>query len=373
MKYFQRYQELNSQFQFGFDTHLNESNIDIRYFSFQSLYQTGQIDNTILNSTDDNIKENLSFIYPVFMPGGTQKADKAILLLHGLNERYWNKYLTWAEYICSKTGKPVILFPIAFHMNRSPVSWSNPRILQPIMKLRNLQNGEDRSLSFANVALSERICEKPYRFYSSGRQSIQDLSSLFKQIKLGNHTLFKENTQIDIFAYSIGAFLAEITMMTNPFHLFSDSKLFLFCGGGIFSSMVGKSRSIMDKKAYEVLYDYYLNHFTHLVESTEKSDKILQSFNCMISTDRNQSEREHFFSRLGNRLKGITLENDKVMLSNGIPEALGANYADRHITRLNFAFPYTHENPFPVNGLIDSNEVDSAFQRIFSEICAFLG
>ena len=369
MKYSQRYQELNNQFLFGTYTHLIESNIDIRYFSFQSENEADLYENTTCISSDKAIVENLSFVYPVFMPGGLRQYDNAILLMHGLNERNWNKYLTWAEYLCSATGKPVILFPIAFHMNRSPERWSNPRALQRIMDIRRQANGADRSLSFANVALSERISENPYRFYSSGRQSIRDLSTLFTQIKGGKHVLFKENTQIDVFAYSIGAFLAEITMLANPLDLFSRSKLFLFCGGGIFSSMVGQSRSIMDKKAFQILYDYYLNRFNKTEEIPK--DKMFESFNTMISTDRNKLEREHFFSQFGNNLKGISLKNDKVMTSRGIPEALGAKCASHRITRLDFPFTYTHENPFPVSRLVDATEVDAGFHTVFSEIAEF--
>ena len=371
MKYSQRSNELNTQFLFGTDIHLIESNIDIRYFSFQSASEADLNENSTCISNDKTIVENLSFVYPVFMPRGLHQADNAILLLHGLNERNWNKYLTWAEYLCSKTGKPIILFPIAFHMNRSPESWSNPRALQSIMDMRRQTNGPDRSLSFANVALSERISENPYRFYSSGRQSICDLSTLFTQIKGGKHVLFKENTQIDIFAYSIGAFLAEITMLANPLGLFSRSKLFLFCGGGIFSSMVGQSRSIMDKKAFHILYDYYLNRFNNSVTKKIPTDKMFESFNTMISTERNKLDREHFFSQFGNNLKGISLKNDKVMTFQGIPQALGENCAIHHITQLDFSFPYTHENPFPVSGLVDSTEVDAGFLTVFSEIAEF--
>jgi hypothetical protein len=371
MNYSQRYHELNTQFRFGVDTHLIESNIDIRYFSFQSSIETEQSNNSISVSKDKTIVENLSFVYPVFMPTNIEKADKAILLLHGLNERIWNKYLTWAEYLCSMTGKPVILFPIAFHMNRSPISWSNPWTLQPVMDLRRQRNGEDRSLSFANVALSNRISEKPYRFYSSGRQSIQDLRFLFEQIKIGKHELFHRDTQIDIFAYSIGAFLAEITMLANPHNLFSESKLFLFCGGGIFSSMVGQSRSIMDKTAFQVLYDYYLNQFVSSIETDSAKDSLYKSFNSMISVERDQSERELFFTRLGAKLKGISLLNDKIMLYHGIPDALGAACAKSHITQLDFSFPYTHENPFPVGGLTDPDAVDEGFNKVFSQIAEF--
>jgi hypothetical protein len=93
----------------------------------------------------------------------------------------------------------------------------------------------------------------------------------------------------------------------------------------------------------------------------------------MISTERNKSEREHFFSQFGNNLKGISLKNDKVMSFHGIPEALGADCASHCITRLDFPFPYTHENPFPVNALADSTEVDAGFLSVFSEIAEFFG
>jgi len=373
MEYTQRHIELNARFRMGIDTHLDDSNIDIRFLSFHSSRQALDNEKLIVNPTDGKIDENFSFVYPVFMPGGKQRADKAILLLHGLNERNWSKYLTWAEQLCKKTGKAVILFPIAYHVNRSPLSWTNPRDLKYLLDFRRQRNGEDRSLSFANVTFSERISEKPIRFYSSGRQSLYDLSKLFEDIKIGLHPFFTENAHIDIFAYSIGAFLAEITMMTNPKDLFSDSKLFMFCGGGIFSSMQGESRLIMDKNAYENLFHYYLKKFTTDIKNLTTRDKAFDSFNSMISIERNQEERISFFEQLGNRLKGISLTRDKVMPYSGVDEALGTKCAESRISKLDFAFDYSHENPFPVGKLINPNEVDTSFKQIFSQAVGFLG
>ena len=371
MNYTERQLQLNTLFQMGIDFHIEESNIDIRFLSFNSELQNSDNCKSMISLIDNSILENQSFLYPVFLPVGKPKSDKAILLLHGLNERNWNKYLTWAEYLCKKTGKPVILFPIAFHVNRSPQSWINPREVSNTLNLRRQRNGDDRLLSFANVAFSERISENPFRFYNSGRQSLCDLTQLFQKIKSGLHPLFVENTQIDIFAYSIGAFLAEITMMTNPLNLFSESKLFLFCGGGIFSAMFGQSRCIMDKMAYESLYNYYLNDF-----ATDKNnnirDKAFESFNSMISIERNKAEREMFFNQLGQKVKGISLSNDKVMPFYGVAEALGNDFAKSHIDVLDFSFDYSHENPFPVGKLFDCNEVDAAFNHVFKEAIDFL-
>jgi hypothetical protein len=242
-----------------------------------------------------------------------------------------------------------------------------------LLELRRKKNGEDRSLSFANATFSNRISDRPYRFYSSGRQSVNDLNQLFLQIKQGQHFAFSENTQIDIFAYSIGAFLAEITLMTNLLGLFSNSKLFLFCGGGIFSSMRGENRSIMDKTAYEKLFNYYLNDFSTDKKENTIADKIYNSFNSMISPERNRIEREGFFSGLGHQIKGISLENDKVMPFHGVVEALGASCANNRIAVHDFSFNYTHENPFPIGKLTDSREVNASFTTIFKEVVAFLG
>ena len=61
------------------------------------------------------IKENKNFQYLVFAPRGI-KNNKAILLLHGLNERKWDKYYTWGHKLAKDTGKSVILIPFSFHL-----------------------------------------------------------------------------------------------------------------------------------------------------------------------------------------------------------------------------------------------------------------
>ncbi len=371
MNYTQRYQELNRLFQLGIDTHLDASNIDIRFFTFKSQSESKNNENIWVNPNDLIIGENIEFSYPIFIPSKKPPTGNAILMLHGLNERNWSKYLTWAEHLCIETGKPIILFPIAFHVNRSPQSWSDPRSLRGILDVRRKQNGEDRCLSFANVAFSERVCEEPYRFYRSGRQTVNDLAVLFEDIKQGLHPAFEKETNIDIFAYSIGAFLAQIALLSNPRNLFSSSKLFLFCGGGVFSSMLGQSRSIMDKSAYKSLFQYYLHEFSEKVKLGAMRDKVFESFCSMISSERYKNERELFFKKIENRLEGISLAKDKVMPFLGIEEALGKSIAYSRISRLDFAFDYNHENPFPVCVHTNSNEVDNSFNTVFEKVVTF--
>ena len=50
-------------------------------------------------SPDNEVSENCRFTYPVFVKGNLGKYNNPILLLHGLNERSWFKYLPWAYYL----------------------------------------------------------------------------------------------------------------------------------------------------------------------------------------------------------------------------------------------------------------------------------
>lgn len=372
MNYSLRYQELNAMYKMGVDMDLQNSSVCVRHFSFHSDLIPQMSENTPENLFSDKVSENISFEYPVFVSQKTKKMDRAILLMHGLNERNWSKYLTWAEYLCTETGRAVILFPIAFHVNRSPINWSNPRMLQSIYELRRKQNGNDRSLSFANVALSERISQNPYRFYSSGRQSLNDIAQLMTDIKSGRHPLFAENTQIDVFAYSIGAFLSQITFMTNPDNLFAESKLFMFCGGSIFSSMFGESRSIMDRVAFDKLLKYYKEDFSAKNESEQYRDKAFESFYSMILPERNENERLNFFKKMGSRLAGISLVHDKVIPYLGVEKALGIENTKSRINLLDFTFDYSHENPFPVGRTMACAEVNTSFERVFLQAADFL-
>ena len=371
MNYTERFGMLNAAFDWDTTTVLPESTSTIRFCTFRSntslYFKASEPENLF----SDDVTENKSFTYPVFVPAGVEKSADVILLMHGLNERNWNKYLTWAEFLCNSTGKTVVLFPIAFHINRSPASWSDPRYLHAIYDLRKRRNANDRSLSLANVALSERITQAPYRFYSSGRQSVDDITQLVTDIKSGNHPLFCENTKVDVFAYSIGAFLSQIIFMTNPGNLFSDAKLFMFCGGSIFSDMFGQSRTIMDKQAFDRLFSYYLNDFPAQNEQ-DGCDKAFRSFYSMIAPERNATERVLFFNALKKRLSGISLQRDVVIPYQGVEKALGMELAHKCIDLLDFDFDYTHENPFPVNGRIDRKKVDASFEQVFSKAAEFL-
>jgi len=378
LRFLQRQKELLNHFRIGKDVRLTESRINIHTFEFESNGLPGfGRDNGNEPLPDQQITENKRFNYQVFVPMGKTASGSAILLLHGLNERNWDKYLIWAEYLAYQTGKPVLLFPIAFHINRSPSLWCDPRSMRVVMDRRKGETGDNRSLSFVNAALSERLSEEPSRFYSSGRQTINDLTKLTGEMKEGRHPLFAPGTTVDIFGYSIGAFLSEILLMANPQNLFTHSRLFVFCGGSIFSHMYGESRCIMDKTAYERLFHYYCHEWTAIVKRTLGSGKVLQdgiltAFNAMINPETYRESREKFFESCRERITGISLLKDKVMPWAGVEACMGSKLAGQCIELVDFPYEYTHEFPFPVNGKISDDSLNHSFSKVFQKAAAFL-
>lgn len=326
---------------------------------------------------DSSIRENCRFTYPVFIPDNRVDEPSGILLLHGLNERNWDKYLCWAEYLALHTRKPVILFPIAFHMNRGLASWANPRSMSLMAENRRRRTGASDSLSFANAALSERLTEDPYRFYSSGRQTVIDITALARQISSGEHPLFPAGTSLNIFAYSIGSFLAEILLMANPGNLFSGSRLFVFCGGSIFRHMYGESRLIMDKVTYERLLQYYCEEWLstsagNSAQPVRSNDHLEQAFDAMITPGYLTEKRRSFFSTWKDRIAGISLRKDKVMPFAGVEACMGSDLASKCFKVLDFPFDYTHETPFPQDGRIEARRLDDSFQTVFHAGASFL-
>ena len=318
---------------------------------FQQLIPTSEF----CSIPDNNIQENKSFSYTIFTPKGSRKTDQAILLLHGLNERNWDKYLTWAEYLSLATGKAVILFPIAFHMNRTPGNWYNPRALMPWVARRKQEVEHLDNSTFVNVALSYRLSDTPLRFY-----------------------IFEKDSSINIFAYSIGAFLSQILMLANPDHLLDDSKLFLFCGGSIFSQMDGSARDIMDREAYRRVKNYFLNDFLtkndeqRMLPVLYEEDFMEKAFKAMIRPEVMKNYRESFFERIQDRLRIVTLKKDTVMPTQGVIEALGPKCVDTILEELDFPYEYSHQNPFPTNTGATPEMLYQSFTGIFNRVANFL-
>lgn len=346
----------------------------ISYYLRQSPYSERHIFGS-LQSVDRNVEENSRFQYSLFLPRrsrGEKPFSRGILLLHGLNEKSWDKYLAWAFRLVELTERPVILFPIAFHMNRAPAVWASPREMIQVARERQRLFGDITASSFANAALSHRLQFAPHRFLSSGLQSYYDVADLARLIDLGKHELFQEGSELDLFGYSAGATLAEMLLMGNPGGHFGRSRGFLFCGGAVMDQVNPVSKAIMDGEAHREL-------LTFLKKLAERPETVRESgiaseiedrpevglFRSLLMTDRLRDLRERVAAGLKERLRIVTMVKDRVFS----PEGMRRSWQQRDgepILTMETADPpyeYSHEQPFPVR---ERNE--AAVDRFFQEL-----
>jgi hypothetical protein len=137
--------------------------------------------------------------------------------------------------------------------------------------------------------------------------------------------------------------------------------------------MKGESKLIMDKLAYDKVYNYYLNLFETEIGRKDSlinipvSGKIGMAFRAMIDFSRYRHIREKVLYRLRDRLYAVALMKDKVIPAAGIINTLDTGYVEV----MDFPYNYTHENPFPVFSNHMSSEVDRSFDRVFNTACRF--
>jgi hypothetical protein len=234
--------------------------------------------------------------------------------------------------------------------------------------------------SFANIALSNRLTTEPMRFFSSGYQTASDIIKLISRIKDNSHEIIPGGSSVNIFAYSIGAFLAQIMMLGNPNGLFTNSRLFMFCGGSVFSSMYGTSKLIMDSLAYKKIYNFFLHDFEKEVNKDSPLTNYLRSsqlglaFRSMLDFDGFRIFRENFLAKLKDQIRAVALAKDTVIPAEGILKTLGNLVRkNRNLVEVwDFPYPYKHENPFA--SFTDSlkREVDRSFRRLMEEASLFL-
>ena len=336
--------------------------------------------NKALNILDAHIKENSFFRYHVFHPAHKKQSKQVILMFHGFNEKYWAKYLPWAKYLSERTGKTVVLFPIAFHMNRAPHEWSDRRKMFPMSEQRRVVFPQVMQSTLSNVAISSRLHARPQRFFWSGLQTYYDIIQLITTIRAGMHPLISSDATFDIFAYSIGALLAEIIMMTNQNGYFENSKMCLFCGGPVFNRLSPVSKFILDSEANVALYSFVVEH----LDSHLKKDKHLNHylgedhpegiyFRSMLNYGKNLQFREKAFQRISKQTIAITLANDTVVPPYEVINTL------QGITRnipvrveiLDFSYDYKHEDPFPALKSI-APQVTFHFREVFDIASDFL-
>lgn len=347
--------------------------------SFSFFTEVGKIDNNI-HIKDIDVQENKSFNYHIIKPQTDEKIKKVTFLFHGFNEKDWNKYLPWAKAICDGTGSSVILFPIAFHMQRAPKNWISKREMYALSESRKKRFPNIVNSTLSNVAISMRLHSMPQRFIWSGLQTYYDVIQFVEDCKKGNNELIDKDFEFDIFAYSIGGFLAQILKLSNHNGYFSNSKVCLFCSGATFNRLSPVSKFILDSEANVALYSFLVEHFDkilqkdHLLNHYINQDHIEgKIFHSMLDYQKMREIREVLLKKYEHQIYAITLKKDFVIPSFEVTNTLKGAYRDINIAvdEMDFDRDYIHENPFPIN-LTDSKQIDNDFENVFNKVCNFL-
>jgi hypothetical protein len=343
--------------------------------------EAGGLMKSVTRVPDEEIEENRNFRYHVFSPKNSSKADKVTILLHGFNERSWTKYLPWAAELVALTQRTVILFPIAFHMNRSPAQWTDPRDMRAVSQLRKKLHPNIIGSTLSNAAISVRLSVNPLRFFFSGLESIFDVNLLVKRIKDGNHPNIQKGAQINFFTYSIGTLLGELVMMTDIGGYLNDANFVAFCGGPTFNRLCPVSKFILDSEASLQVYSYLVEH----LESHIKKDPALASYlknnesplgrniKTMLNYHVDLQYREEKFRELAPRFLAVTLKNDTVVPPYEVVGTLKGIRRDIPITvyEEDPPYPLRHEDPFPI-ATKKGDEIDATFHKLFKLMGEFL-
>ncbi|MGE5353053.1 MAG: DUF6051 family protein [Acidobacteriota bacterium] len=333
-----------------------------------------------LDVHDAHVRENMEFRYHIFKPSGSTRIKSAILFFHGFNEKNWYKYYPWAYRLMELTGKAVILFPIAFHMNRAPKAWSDRHLMSEVSNARKKNFPGIIASSLVNAAISTRLHTKPQRFIWSGLQSYYDVIQLVEEIRQDRHTLISPEAHFDLFAYSIGGLLAKTLLMTNKNNYFENSRLSLFCSGTAFSRLTPVCKFIMDSETEQALYRYIVGYMElHLKNDPwlghHLSGEHTEGWNFMSLLNYNKlsEHRERMLKCLQERIYAIALEKDTVIPAYEVLNTLKGRSRNipLRVDIEDFSYDYRHEDPFPVKEQI-SDEVDEAFNIVFSKLGGFL-
>jgi pimeloyl-ACP methyl ester carboxylesterase len=299
---------------------------------------------------DCSIQENIHFRYPLLRepahPGGLRRHGRAIVLLHGLNERSFAKYLPWAYQLRQATGTPVILFPLAFHVNRVLPGWAADQ--KDTYLRRSTLAGNDGAHRF-NTTISQRLDNRPERFFWGAVQSYRDLLDLAREIRSGRHPHFARDAQVDFLGYSAGGYLSLILLLEDPEGLFTASRAVIFGSGVPAREMNLVSPLILDSAADAALTRMYVRHIDSL--PGPRMRHWLQShgegkwIRALSGLKARSALTEQRLRQIGGRILGIANTNDSVAPVGAMLNSLQGLQRDTGIRVVELALGL-HESPF---------------------------
>lgn len=293
------------------------------------------------------------------------RRDGLIIMLHGLNERSWDKYSPWADELCTQTGMAVAMMPTAFHIDRGKPEWSRIRSMKPLEQQRKGSSRMPKSVSFINAALSDRIDRCPQRFVTSAYQTMEDVIDFIKDIRLGGYEpIICRNTTVHLFGYSIGCSIAQALSISSGELFGSASRSVFFCGGSALTDARPVSPYILDAEAFEQL-DSYLRTLargnTKGLPTALVNTPGLQALRMLCASDYLKDIRHQAMNKHARKSLYVPMEGDAVFTVQLVRDFLGSLPAA--LEPFSPDYPHDHVRPFG-----DYTESQGDFEQLFNNI-----
>jgi len=300
--------------------------------------------------TDAVIENNNHFRYPLVCirrsSERVRRQQRVVILLHGLNERSFTKYIPWAYHVGMQTGSAVLLFPLTFHINRVLPDWG--RSQEEIYARRRGIEGNENTHRF-NAVISERLGEHPERFFWGAIQSYWDLVDLLRSIRTGRHPLIARDARVDLLGYSAGGYVALALLLGDYEGLFGDGRGVIFASCATVRDTNLSSHLIVDHMAEVSLMKLFVKYRDRLSNGRLKHwlDHHAEGrwFNAFCGLNPKHAALELRLKELASRLLGIANLNDQVMPPGAMLNALQGIRRDTGV-RVEELELGIHENPF---------------------------
>lgn len=335
---------------------------------------------------DCAIEENLRFRYPLLRDhedGGMTRSNQVLILLHGLNERSFTKYIPWAYQIWANARMPVLLFPVSFHINRVRRAWRETQ--QACYERRTAIAGNEHFHRF-NAIISDRLHAQPERFFWGALQSYWDIVDLVAMIRADRHPHFFPDTRVHVLGFSAGGYVALSLLLENTNDLFAQSRGVMFATCAAMRDVNLASNLILDHAAEVALVKLYVKYREKMMNPrlahwfAHHSESHWFDAFCGLMPDRSRLHPR--LREIAPRLLGIANSTDQVMTSGAMLNALQGNNRTTGVAIKELELGI-HENPFAtpdyhqrerqmITEFLDCNRYGREFQEFIDIVCSHL-
>lgn len=343
---------------------------------------------TIGEPIDHLIVENNTFRFPLLREhrtgGPLPRHRHLLILLHGLNERSFSKYIPWAYQIWDRAGIPVAMFPLPFHINRVRREWGQE---QQAMYRRRLEVPGNEYAHRFNAVISERLAFHPERFFWGAMQAYWDIVDLVLEIRSGRHPHFTPDARVDLLGYSAGGYVALALLLENHRDLFAGSRGVIFASCAAVRDVNLASPLILDHGAETALMKMYVKYCEKLMSPRQRhwleEHSEAHWFNAFLGLMPDRTRLEPRLREVAPRLLAIAGTADRVMPPGAMMNALQGIRRDTGVRLLELPLGI-HENPFAcpdyhqreramITEFLDIDRYGREFEEFIRGICVHLG